>query len=534
MAISSISNRLGSHRLLKAWSILCLVLHHLTIIFPRRLRPAHGNKDLHPTAYLDAVRGFAAWIVYNGHIFDTKHWQPTTFPKKLFIDGIAMVDLFFVISGFALTFSILGAVHRGDSIKALDSLGSSIFRRYVRLYLPVAFATFITMLVIASGVGVLRIPETATKPLQPTFSGNVWFWLKDTVRASNPFAHVNSWWQENNLRSAYLSQMWTIPVEFRGSIIVFVFCVAVCKMKPWARTATIWTGMCASFWWQTPYGGLFLAGMWLADRRQWKVAQEKRAALLPMERLTLSVDDVSQAMPLTAAHEPEKYEPEEDITMEEKEGEAGRSTSSVDSLLVEESQPLETSAPQTWVNRWTTSHGLSSPEAHPNLLIRLLRSLTPIAIFTFSLYILTGGPKDLKSTSRFPFSLISHTVPPTYSAPAAQHWHLSIGAIWTVYSLELFPLLRRPFETAFSQYIGELSFGIYAMHVTVRCVLWERVFLRWQREWTGQLAGEKWWCFVPGYVVLTVLVLWAAELFRIVDARCVRFSKWLGVKMFTG
>ncbi|SMR53040.1 unnamed protein product [Zymoseptoria tritici ST99CH_1E4] len=519
----------------KPWSILCLLLHRLTIIFPRRLRPAHNlsHHELHPTAYLDAVRGFAAWIVYNGHIFNHKPYQPTAWPQKLFFDGIAMVDLFFVISGFALSFSILGAVHRGNTSKAYDSLASSVFRRYIRLYLPTAFATFVGMLVIASGLGIYIPGERDTVVPQPTFLGNLWFWVKDTAYASNPFVYVVSWYRKgkDGTRSYYAAQLWTIPVEFQGSMIVFAFCAAVCKMKPWARTLTMWVGMAACFWWQTMYGGLFLAGMWLADRRQWRAAQESKVAILPTDVSRVRSTAVSEATPLAVIEEEsnEKDEEGKDTPYADDDD-----TTRSDSFTIEE--PQITPRPsrwQTWLAHLSKTSRNSPNTPQPTLARQIIHQIPSILLFFISLYILTAGPTFIDSKSPFPFNLIAHTVPPTYTHPALQHWPTSLGSILCIYSLESSPLLRRPFESSFAQFIGELSFGIYAMHITVRWILWERAMLKWTRMYFGKLEG-RFWPFVPAYLVMTFATIWAAEGFRRVDGWCVWLSKWLKEKCFAG
>jgi peptidoglycan/LPS O-acetylase OafA/YrhL len=212
--------------LLSAWSIVCLILYHLAIIFPRRLRPANDRPihELHPTAYLDALRGYAAWIVYNFHIIRWE-WQPQTFPARLFFKGVAMVDVFFVISGFALSYSIIGAIHRAavetktnnkkNYNKVLENLAGSVFRRYIRLYLPVTFASFVGFLVAATGIGIPP-PGNGPQKLAPTFLENFRWWALDTLRCSDPFAHVTGW-ISGGLWPKWLEQFWTIPVEYRGS-----------------------------------------------------------------------------------------------------------------------------------------------------------------------------------------------------------------------------------------------------------------------------------------------------------------------------
>ena len=49
-----------------------------------------------------------------------------------------MVVIFFVISGYVLSYRSLKLARQGKQVELLDSLASSVFRRWLRLHLPVA------------------------------------------------------------------------------------------------------------------------------------------------------------------------------------------------------------------------------------------------------------------------------------------------------------------------------------------------------------------------------------------------------------
>lgn len=118
-------------------------------------------------------------------------------------------------------------------------------------------------------------------------------------------------------------------------------------------------------------------------------------------------------------------------------------------------------------------------------------------------------------------------MPPNYNQGAQIHYPLAIGAIILVYSLDNSPLLlQKPFLLPISQFVGELSFGIYAMHNTVRWIVWERFLVKWQEAYWGPQA-HGFWHLLPGYLVMTVFVVWAAEMFRRVDMRVVAWGKVL-------
>ncbi|KAK6354365.1 hypothetical protein TWF730_008773 [Orbilia blumenaviensis] len=105
------------------------------------------------TEWLDGLRGIAAFFVfvyhhvvaYTGQEHDYA-WDPQRHPHwvhlpilRLFYSGTPMVKIFFVISGFALTYKPVKLMRRpGSQGKLIKTLASSVFRRYQRLFLPCA------------------------------------------------------------------------------------------------------------------------------------------------------------------------------------------------------------------------------------------------------------------------------------------------------------------------------------------------------------------------------------------------------------
>lgn len=57
-----------------------------------------------------------------------------------------MVTIFFVISGYVLSYRSLKLAREGKPIQLLDSLASSVFRRWLRLHLPVIISTYIAFI----------------------------------------------------------------------------------------------------------------------------------------------------------------------------------------------------------------------------------------------------------------------------------------------------------------------------------------------------------------------------------------------------
>lgn len=108
------------------------------------------------TEWLDGLRGIAAFFVFVYHfvvVYVEEHdfsWDPVRHPNliqlpilRLFYSGTAMVRIFFVISGFALTYKPVKLMRKpGSHGSLMKTLASSVFRRYLRLFLPCLGAYF--------------------------------------------------------------------------------------------------------------------------------------------------------------------------------------------------------------------------------------------------------------------------------------------------------------------------------------------------------------------------------------------------------
>ena len=201
------------------------------------------KKKVVGTSWLDGLRGIASFIVvvyHSGQVFYGGRcgaWykeDPNFFRLpiiRLQCTGTAMVDIFFVVSGYALSHKPLSTIRAGDFHSLSSSLASSIFRRGFRLYLPVAAITFLNAM--ASYLLIFDPEGRDHVPHQEDFWGTMTFWLDDFVTGINPF-HVDRYrsWDMAGLR--YEPAMWTIPYEYRGSITVFAILLVLGKTRPLA------------------------------------------------------------------------------------------------------------------------------------------------------------------------------------------------------------------------------------------------------------------------------------------------------------
>ncbi|AEO66401.1 60c497f8-16fd-4311-847e-1e5223ffc4fe [Thermothielavioides terrestris] len=212
------------------------------LLWPKSTGSLEGAKPPRPTAYLDGLRGFAAFLVYIHHHQLWAHssrqrvilenawgwdgeYHLATFHgiRNFFIGGHIAVAVFFVISGYVLSVKPLSLIHAGEHLKLFDNLASAFFRRWFRLYIPL----IITTLVYVTSWHLFGIWNAACEPKQ-TIGEELWNWYVQFKNFS--FLFKEGWpWVDYN------AHLWSIPLEMRGSLIIFTACIALSRATTKAR-----------------------------------------------------------------------------------------------------------------------------------------------------------------------------------------------------------------------------------------------------------------------------------------------------------
>ncbi|KAF2153586.1 hypothetical protein K461DRAFT_224487 [Myriangium duriaei CBS 260.36] len=231
---------------------------------------------LHRTAYLDGLRGFAALLVFSlhhqvwGHSgmmgeliienafgYHSKYYL-IAFPglRLLFSGGHLAVSVFFVISGYVLSAKPLSYIQARETMKMSSNIASSLIRRWLRLYVPVIATTFVWMTSwhifgIKSSNPIARAPES-------NWFDELWMWYCDFKNYSFLF--------QNDPVNSYNDHSWSIPLEFRGSIVIYTCVLAFSECSTNARLLSQ-VGLLYYFLYIVDgwYCALFIAGMLLCD-----------------------------------------------------------------------------------------------------------------------------------------------------------------------------------------------------------------------------------------------------------------------------
>ncbi|KAH9215729.1 acyltransferase family-domain-containing protein [Leptodontidium sp. 2 PMI_412] len=191
------------------------------------------------TDYLDGLRGVAAFIVVTQHFINRpypsfqygfasadEHWHFLQLPYlRLIYSGGVMVAVFFVISGFALSSKGIQLI-RSQSPSVFRALASTTFRRSVRLWLPSLTVSFFAFILQRMGILVDHPQHRANTSWTTEIESYIGY-VKDLV-------DVYTWKQSKGF---YNPHLWTIPVEFRCSMIIFLCLLGLSRTRTMVRIA---------------------------------------------------------------------------------------------------------------------------------------------------------------------------------------------------------------------------------------------------------------------------------------------------------
>jgi peptidoglycan/LPS O-acetylase OafA/YrhL len=446
------------------------------------------NKDedqkpekLHPTAYLDGMRGLAALFVFFCHMSYgsfrlTKGygyvWEDGTVNNyilqlpflRLLFSGPPMVCIFFVISGYALSLKPLKLMRSHSWAEMSITMSSSIFRRGMRLFIPTTISTFMVLLLVQYNYYETNRGFAASDHYFPNIKEHH-MWQADTFYeqfldwAWRMFEFVHIWsFDQFGGSTGYDLHLWTIPLEFRASMLLFLLQMGLARV----RTSIRWCCLIMFCWfslrnqrWEMI---LFVSGLLLAELDLIRIARRRSQSL---------------------------------------------------------------------------SHASSPLPTYTNILSEKARGVTKNSevrkyswyfVAVLALYFMSTPDEEAAETPGWQYLA---TWVPEWLDDKYRFWQ-GIGSIMFVLATNFSPTLQRPFNTAFVQYFGKISYAIYLMHGPVLHTAGYSI-MRWAWSVTGSTTeGQYAFGFILSAVFIVPLTVWAADLFwRFVDAPVVRFAKWV-------
>jgi peptidoglycan/LPS O-acetylase OafA/YrhL len=469
-------------------------------------------RRLHSTSALDGLRGIAALFVFLFHIgFAFKEFVEYGYGQSeenmriiqlpflsLFYRGHGMVAVFFVVGGYVLSLKPLALIHCHRPADAHSALVSSVFRRGIRLYLPAIAVTFITMLTIFAGLWeyprqfitedkrYIYYSDMHPSP-HSTFYEQFWDWLYATRGLTDVFNYYNKGGFMMPYYNHYDPHLWTVPFEYRSSLVVTMVILALSRCTTFARLFLIY--LCIIF-----------CGMW--DR--WELVCFLSG---------LFVCDI-------------------DMTVRPK------TLDSMYSHCLESSSSSSSASDNGDFEEKLPDYSTMCPLTPKQRLHRVLRKATSLLryplksqsqkrwfiLFIVGLYLLSTPNFQIDHTPGYQW-LFSHLTPSTYTD--SKRFLQSLGALLVTWSIANSSTLQKPFNTSFAQYLGRISYSLYVVHgplihivgFSVTPYIWIHV--------TGMEGIWYWIGLGISTAILGVCVAFAADLFyRAVDMRAVRIARW--------
>ncbi|KAI4720385.1 hypothetical protein E4T48_03345 [Aureobasidium sp. EXF-10727] len=153
-----------------------------------------------------------------------------------------------------------------------------------------------------------------------------------------------------------------------------------------------------------------------------------------------------------------------------------------------------------------------------------LRSTLCILTFICGLYL--GGQPETEYEHAPGWTML-YSLIPTHVTQPRRYWS-NWGSLLLVWSTSNSKFLQYIFTTTISQYLGKISFSLYLVHgVVIHTLHYSLLDTLWDAMGADTYL-QKETAFVVSAVVVTMVVVWIADLFmRLVDVPSVRLARWL-------
>jgi peptidoglycan/LPS O-acetylase OafA/YrhL len=161
-------------------------------------------------------------------------------------------------------------LHGGNAGKTLTRLASSFFRRPIRIFLPPLIASFMVVNFIRLGFytyGDMHHDGWARfafwQEVRPPISNSLFEQVTHYYDATSRFFDVFRF--DSYMDYPYDGHLWTIPVEFRYSIVLFSLMAALCVTRPPWRLILVAIVWIYCVWLAAWEPMLFIGGLLLAQ-----------------------------------------------------------------------------------------------------------------------------------------------------------------------------------------------------------------------------------------------------------------------------
>jgi peptidoglycan/LPS O-acetylase OafA/YrhL len=448
-----------------------------------------------PTSYLNGLRGITSIKVFTFHyVFaytdicfqpwgtDDRHNYFLELPIIRYFYAGFTAHLFFAIAGYLTSVRLFQMIDQHDQAsqsKVLKTVSGALFRRALRLYLPVLCITLLTAHYIHLGLyetnrqyiaDVALFPGEWNEPkpeMFPSYYIQIRYWMREMFDLTNIF-------DPGAVYPYHDQHLWSILAELKGSLCTYMVLMGTAQCQKYVRLAALCLMTYMFFLWNHWEVWVYILGAIVA---QIDLLLNEREA---EKKLTLDPD---RQLPPSPPHSP---------------------------------KPGHKPAPPTWAEY------LSNPPS--NFVTVALRAFGFLTAFYFLSY-----PIDGWKTYAPGYMTLNKLIPEWMDRK--DKFYPNIGSALLIFLLaRAHPdtsKWRRIFNSGVAQYLGKISFALYLVHGPILHAIGYMIPHRiWWFMGIQQIdTGDYTWAatIFVGWAVSLTLSLWAADVWtREVESRCVR------------
>ncbi|CAG8142560.1 unnamed protein product [Penicillium salamii] len=224
--------------------------------------------------WINGLRGAAAAVVAFNHYFNGEittpfrtYWteplkdnqQLIQLPPINFLWSMdAMVPLFYVISGYSTASGLLELRDKQSEL-FIDRVRSSAIRRFIRLVLPLIGLGVFCQITFFCGLFIRSLPEDSAPGLEPWSSP--WSHLGYLTRYVADSLQLFQIQYNHGLSQ----QFWTIPLDLRGSFVVYLVIILQAPWRPRVRLSLLALLLAHTLWYGIWDMFSILSGLALAE-----------------------------------------------------------------------------------------------------------------------------------------------------------------------------------------------------------------------------------------------------------------------------
>ncbi|KAJ9655138.1 hypothetical protein H2198_005913 [Neophaeococcomyces mojaviensis] len=485
--------------------------------------PAPKGKEF-STSYLNGLRGMTAIKVFTFHYFmvftDATHIPYGASDRHTYFTELPIIryawtgftsHIFFGLAGYLTCQRLYILLDRNDQAsqaKVLQNVSGSLFRRALRLYLPVFLITLLMAAYIHMGFYETNRPLlrnwdqlfpgdwNETKPdMYPTWYEQLKFWAHEMYLLCN---FVSS----DTVYPLHDQHLWSILAEMRASLHLYGCLIALAQVKRYVRLICLCLLVFVYMWWNHWEIWVYLLGAVVAQIDQILTEREQTRKTSESQPLPVSTPPLTP----TKLPDPEKR----------------------DAFKLE----MQPSLFHSFVSTYRFD---GVPHIHTPTALTALRTTGFIVAFYMLSFPIHGARGDPAPGYETLASFIPEWMERKDKFYA--NWGTFLLLLLLVRSDSKTSRWRKILSHWVPQYLGKISFAFYLVQQIIQHAFGYLIphQIWWMFGTEGREVGELGWisAIAIGWTFTLIATLWMADCWaREVEGRCVKLVKWLEGKCF--